>query len=135
MSDVATQTIPRIPVETEAPSNDSTLVVGEGARFEGLLTFGGTAIVEGELRGEIVGHGTLVLGEGADVEARIEVDELISSGSARGEIEARERVELRGSARLSGELRTPRLCAADGCIIDARCHMRKPTETGDLEPE
>ena len=118
-----------------ASSEDDALVVGPGARFQGLLTFSGLAIVEGELRGEIVAQGTLVLGDTAYVEARIEVDQLISRGTARGEIRARERIELSGSARVSGELWTPRLSVAEGCVVEARCHTGKLPEASDLKSE
>lgn len=118
-----------------ASTDGGTLIVGRGARFQGLLTFSGTAVVEGELRGEVVGRGTLILGETAYVEARIEVDQLICRGTAHGEIRARERIELIGSARVSGEIWTPRLGVADGCVVEAQCHTGKLPEASDSKSE
>lgn len=98
-------------------------VVGEDARFEGVLTFRGAARVEGGLEGEIVGEGRLILGPRAKVRARIEVDELVVAGSVEGEVTVRTRVELLGGARLSGKLSTPRLSVADGAHLAADCRM------------
>ena len=119
--------------ETVEAWNQAPVVLGPGARFDGLLTFRGVAVVEGELSGEIIAQGTLVLGPTARVNARIEVDELISAGTTQGEVVARDRIELTASARISGELWTPRLGVADGCVVEARCHTGKLSETVDSE--
>jgi cytoskeletal protein CcmA (bactofilin family) len=62
-----------------------------------------------------------VIGEGARVRARIEVDELIVGGELEGEIHARQRVELLNTARVVGTLRSPRLAVAEGGILEGRC--------------
>lgn len=96
-------------------------VLAPGAEFEGLLSFRGAARVDGELSGDVVAEGCLVIGEGAKVHARIEVDELIVGGELEGEIHARKRVELLPTARVVGSLRCPRLAVAEGGILEGRC--------------
>jgi cytoskeletal protein CcmA (bactofilin family) len=96
-------------------------VLASGTEFEGLLSFRGAARVDGRLSGDIVAEGRLVIGEGACVRARIEVDELIVAGELEGEIHARERVELQHTARVVGSLRCPRLSVAEGGILEGRC--------------
>lgn len=120
---------------SEAERRGAPVLLGAGARFEGLLTFRGTAIVDGEFRGEIIAEGTLVLGPDAVVEARIEVDQLISSGVAAGEIVARDRIELAAGARVRGTLRTPRLMVAEGCRVEARCHTGEATKLAQSDPK
>jgi cytoskeletal protein CcmA (bactofilin family) len=102
------------------PTGDA--VVGEGGRFEGLLAFRGRARVDGELRGEVVGPGSLRVGPSARVEARVEVDELVLEGSLEGEARARRRIALASTARVRGELHAPRLAIAEGALLDGRCH-------------
>lgn len=119
---------------TEAERRGAPVILPSGARFVGLLTFRGAAVVEGDLEGEILAEGTLVLGPDARVEARIEVDQLISSGVASGEIVARKRIELNSTAVVRGVLRTPRLTVADGCLVEARCHtgeLSQPSESAE----
>jgi cytoskeletal protein CcmA (bactofilin family) len=98
-----------------------TTVLAPGAEFEGLLSFRGAARVDGKLSGDVVAEGCLVIGEGARVRARIEVDELIVGGELEGEIHARKRVELLNTARVVGSLRCPRLAIAEGGILEGRC--------------
>ena len=105
------------PADEERP----VILVGESGRFEGLVTFRGSAQVDGEIEGEIVCRGTLRLGETARVSGVIEVDELIFAGSLEGEVTARKRIELTATARIQATLRTPRLALADGCVMEGRC--------------
>ncbi len=96
-------------------------VLGPGTHFEGLLTFRGRARIEGELRGEIAGHGLLELGAGAKAIARIEVDELVVAGEIEGNVRARQRVELLASGCIRGDVETPRLVIAEGGLLLGRC--------------
>ena len=83
-----------------ADEEHPVILVGESGRFEGLVTFHGSAQVDGEIEGEIVCRGTLRLGETARVSGVIEVDELIVAGSLKGEATARKRIELTATARI-----------------------------------
>ncbi|MEE2674555.1 MAG: polymer-forming cytoskeletal protein [Myxococcota bacterium] len=104
------------------------ILVGESGRFEGLVTFHGSARVDGEVEGEIVCSGTLRLGETARVSGVIEVDELIVAGNLEGEATARQRIELTATARVQASLRTPRLALAEGCVMQGRCETGTPPE-------
>lgn len=108
-------------------------VLARGAEFEGLLSFRGSARVDGRLSGDVVAEGCLVIGEGARVRARIEVDELIVGGELEGKIHARKRVELLDTARVVGSLRCPRLAIAEGGILEGRCQTT-PTPSADELP-
>lgn len=96
-------------------------VLAPGTEFEGLLSFRGSARVDGKLTGEVVAQGRLVIGPGARVKARIEVDELIVGGELQGEVHARKRIELLESARVVGSLHSPLLSVAEGGFLQGRC--------------
>jgi cytoskeletal protein CcmA (bactofilin family) len=96
-------------------------LLGPGTHFEGLITFRGRARLEGQMSGEIVGHGLLVLGAGATARARVEVDELVVAGEIEGDVCARKRVELLASGCIRGDVATPRLVIAEGGRLLGRC--------------
>ena len=96
-------------------------LLGPGTHFEGLITFRGRARLDGEMSGEIVGHGLLVLGPGATARARVEVDELIVAGEIEGDVCARQRVELLASGCIRGDVATPRLVIEEGGRLLGRC--------------
>ena len=106
-----------------APEATLEPVIGPGARFEGTLVFRGEARIEGELTGEVRARGTLHVGPGAVVRARIEADELVVAGSVEGDVVAPRRVALLAGARLVGDLQTGSLSLADGSLLEGRCEM------------
>lgn len=95
-----------------------------GARFEGTLTFEDTFRIDGHVKGLIVSERELVVGEGAEVEGEIRVGRLAVSGTIRGTVYARERIEVHAGARLYAELHTPALTVEEGAVIQG------PVETG-----
>ena len=98
-------------------------VLGPGAEFEGLLSFRGAARVDGKLSGDVVAEGCLVIGEGARVHARIEVDELIVGGRCSRERFTRESaIELLQYCSRGGITPLPApLAVAEGGILEGRC--------------
>ena len=127
-----TNPLPLRAPEREAVREDAAdakllpVVIPESGRFEGLLTFKGSARIEGEFEGEILCSGTLRIGVNARVVANIEVDELIVAGSLEGDATARERIELTATARVKGVIRAPHVAIDDGCELDGRCETAAP---------
>jgi len=104
-----------------SPEAGDPSAIGPGASFEGCLVFRGSTLVEGRLTGKVVAEGRLEIGPQGWVQAEIEVDELVVAGHLEGEVHARERVELLATARVTANLRTPRLALAEGCRFEGRC--------------
>lgn len=109
--------------EVQTAADDPNVVIGPGARFDGLLSFWGRARIEGVLRGEIAAEGLLEVGPDASVTARIEVDVLVVEGLVEGEVAARERVEIRAGGRVTATVRTRRLVLAEGGSLDGQLVM------------
>jgi len=107
-----------------APDQASTSVIDQGCELEGRLTFVGTLVLNGKFRGEIFSSDTLLVGETGQVDAEVQVGVAIVSGQVTGNIIARERVELRSSARIFGDIVTPVLVLDEGVVFDGRCKMK-----------
>jgi len=112
----------------EAPT-----VIDAGASFEGLLTFRGSARIDGVLSGRVIADGCLVIGPRGRVTATIEVDELVVAGEFEGEASARGRVELLASARAAGRLRAPTFSLAEGCRFDGQWETVVQPSHAELE--
>jgi cytoskeletal protein CcmA (bactofilin family) len=99
-------------------------LLGAGARFEGKLAFEGRVRIDGELRGEIVGDGVLVIGDGAKVEANVEVGTLIVRGGVlRGNVLARRLIEIHPEGAVYGDIQAPEIDISKGCVFEGRCTM------------
>ena len=104
-------------------SQEITTLLGRGSEFEGKLSFEGTVRVDGKLSGEIFTDDVLVVGEGAEVNAEINVGAIIIEGTVRGNIHAKRSVEIRTPAKVRGNITTPSLYIEKGVMFDGTCQM------------
>ncbi|MBX3246403.1 MAG: polymer-forming cytoskeletal protein [Myxococcales bacterium] len=118
---------------TPAPG-EITALLGRGTEFRGKLVFEGRVRVDGRLIGEVHGDGMLVVGEGAELEAEVDVSSLLvlAGGTVRGAVRARELVELHAESRVVGDVETPRLFIDKGAHFDGRCRMSDGTPSERL---
>ncbi len=97
--------------------------LGKGSNFEGKLTFEGKVKIDGNFHGEIFSTDTLVIGEGADVQAEVEVGTAIVHGKMNGNIRATECIELRAPGEMHGNIEAPQLEVERGVLFQGNCKM------------
>jgi cytoskeletal protein CcmA (bactofilin family) len=105
-----------------------TTLLGRGASFEGKLTFEGTVRIDGRFKGEVFSDDTLVIGEGAIVEAEIDIGDVIVQGTVVGNIKAKRSIEIHAPGRVKGDLHTPSLQIDKGVIFEGRSFMESATK-------
>jgi cytoskeletal protein CcmA (bactofilin family) len=99
-------------------------LLGRGTTFEGKLTFDGRTRIDGRFHGEVFSDGVLVLGDGCDVDATVDVRVLIvRGGTLRGTIRARESIEVYATARVYGSLAAPEVVIEKGAVIEGSVKM------------
>ena len=116
----------------QAALGEITTLLGRGATFEGKLTFDGTVRIDGRFKGEVFSEDTLVIGEGAIVEAEIEIGEVIIQGTVVGNIKATRSIEIHAPGRVKGDLTTPTLQIDKGVVFEGRSFME--AAAGGLKP-
>ncbi len=109
---------------------DIKAFLGPGSRFEGKLSFDEMVRLDGNFSGDINSSDTLIVGETAKIDGRIEVGALILSGCFTGHIIADTLVELRAPAKVEGTITTPQLKIEEKVIFNGEIKMA----TG-VEPE
>ena len=107
----------------QAGASEITTLLGRGAQFEGKLTFEGTVRIDGRFKGEVFSDDVLVIGDGAQVEAQIDVGEVIIQGTVVGNIKAKRSIEIHAPGRVKGDLHTPALQVDKGVIFEGRSFM------------
>ncbi len=104
-------------------SEDAMTVLDKGAEFDGKLTFEGKVQINGKFRGEVFSEGTLIIGEGAEVDAKIEIDTVIIQGQVTGNIVAKRRIEMHPPAVVKGDIISPGLVVSEGAVFEGNCSM------------
>jgi cytoskeletal protein CcmA (bactofilin family) len=124
----------------QSVAGEITTLLGRGATFEGKLTFEGTVRIDGRFKGEVFTDDTLVIGEGAVVEASIDVGDIIIQGTVVGNVTAKRSIEIHAPGRVKGDLHTPSLQIDKGVIFEGRSFMEaavtnRPTPAAQPQPQ
>jgi len=111
-------------MEPQIPATEITALLGRGTEFDGKLQFEGRVRIDGVFRGEIQSEDTLVIGEGAEVHAEIDVATVIVRGGAvHGNIRAKTAIELHCPSRMVGNLHSPSVFIDRGVEFQGTCRM------------
>jgi cytoskeletal protein CcmA (bactofilin family) len=99
-------------------------LLGRGTEFAGKLTFEGRVRLDGKFKGEIFSEDVLILGDGAEVHAEIEVGTLIvRGGTLHGNVRATLLVEIHSGGKVHGNIHAPQVYLDKGCVFEGQCTM------------
>lgn len=105
-------------------SNESIdTVIGEDISFRGSLIYSNTLKINGNFKGTIQTTGKLIIGESGEVEADLEVGVLLVEGKVKGNVNAKEKIELKKLSELIGDIKTPTLEVQSGSKFLGNCSM------------
>jgi len=103
--------------------------VGHGTVLTGETNFQAMLRVDGHLMGTVSSEsGTLLVGTNGQVDANVAVASAVVNGAVNGDIVATEKIQLGRTARVIGNIQTPRLILEDGAILEGSCSMLKAKE-------
>ncbi|MEP6787242.1 MAG: polymer-forming cytoskeletal protein [Acidobacteriota bacterium] len=104
--------------------------VGHGTTLTGETEFHAMLRVDGHLVGSVSSEaGTLIIGTNGQVDANIMVAAAMINGAVNGDVIATEKLQLGRTARVMGNIQSPRLIIEEGAILEGSCSMVKARET------
>lgn len=94
------------------------------AELVGDFSFRDMIRVNGHIAGTVYSKGgTVIVDAGAKVEANVDVAVAVIGGTVKGDIVARERVELGPASKIHGNIWTRSIVIKDGAIFEGVCRM------------
>jgi len=118
-----------------APVERVTSVLGPGTVWKGNLSGSGGVRIEGAFDGEIGLRGILVVGATGRVSCpHIWANTVIIAGAVKGNITA-ERVEIRASGRVWGDVVTVAFSTEDGAFLRGQIQMEEKVDISQAIPE
>lgn len=111
------------------------MLIGKGIMVRGEISGTGDLHVAGRMEGKVTLTGTLVVEEGAELEADVRATTIVVGGQVRGNLMAAARIELLPSGRLHGNCRARSLVVREGALLNGRINTGAPVEpvAGDAE--
>ncbi len=102
---------------------EQTGIIGKGIVIRGSLTGGGDLIIEGLVEGQVALKNHLTIERTGRVQAEIRADQLTINGEASGNIDAGSRVSINSSAKVTGDIKAPRVVIEDGAVFNGTIQM------------
>ncbi len=124
---------PRKISSRRASSGEVDSQLGSRSMMVGRFEFLGGAELHGELEGEILAKGDLILGESASIRASVQAERMKIFGQVEGDIDCEERIEAFAGARIAGNIRCPNVVMHDGVLFEGRCETGGQGEMGPAE--
>lgn len=107
-------------------SKEYGTVLGPDARFKGDLEFEGAARFLGSFEGSIKSKGRVHVADGANCKATIDASEVSVEGSVEGNVLAGDRIEIKPTGVITGDIQAARMTMAEGASING--HLRIGTK-------
>lgn len=115
--------------EPNAPTDERRVAawIGRALRIEGRVVSEENLTIDGQVEGTIeVGNHNLSIGVGAAVKADLKAKTISISGAVTGNVTATERVDLRPTASVDGDIETPSLLMNDGAVVRGKVSAGAP---------
>ena len=109
-----------------------TTILGKETNFSGTMKYSSSLKIDGRFQGKIISPGFLYVEKGAVVNADINVGSVVIGGYVKGNVEAKENLELLTTGQLYGDIRTAKLKIADGVVFEGKCEMIRVDEEIDI---
>jgi cytoskeletal protein CcmA (bactofilin family) len=90
-----------------------SVIAGE-VEIHGTIKSSGPVRIDGKLDGELQCGGDAVIGKSATIKGNLTVNSVTVEGMINGNIIAKDRIEMKSSARVTGDIRAKRLSVEDG---------------------
>lgn len=104
-------------------AREGMTLIGEEAFFHGTLSAKGSLRVEGVFEGDISDAVDVEVGARGRILGNVAAESLVVAGEIVGNVVASRSVELLSTARLTGDVRTPKFRVDEGALFDGSCSM------------
>jgi cytoskeletal protein CcmA (bactofilin family) len=130
--------------EASSPGEDLVGYLEPTTEVEGRIRVAAGMIrLNAQFRGEIISQGTVVIAEQGDLEASVRGRVVSVAGKVKGSVHASDRIEIKETGVVLGEIYTRVLLIEAGGYFEGQCHM--PTDgvetstgqetSGKVEPQ
>src|SRR5687768_1059157 len=133
------QASPRVVTDSESIARDIkegrlSGFVGHGTVLTGETNFQMMLRVDGHLTGTVTSDGgTLIVGTNGQVDANVSVGVATINGVVNGDVIASEKIQLGRTARVMGNIGTPKLVIGEGGVFEGGCNMIKAREEQETQ--
>ena len=117
-------------------SERDTANIGKSVIIKGELSGSEDLTIEGQIEGKIeLKQNVLTIGPNARIKAQVFAKTVVVQGEVHGNVTAAERVEIRDSGSVDGDLSAPRVAISDGAHFRGSIDMQRGSQSAAVKPE
>ena len=117
------------------PSARSSARIGASLKIKGSVTGEEDLQIDGKVEGPVMIRGRLTVGCSGQLSAGVTARELAVYGKVSGNVDARDRVEIKRDGAVIGDIQTARISIEDGAIFKGRIEIGRPVPNQATKPE
>ena len=106
-----------------ASSQNETTYFGKNLMIKGKVSGNGNVIILGGLDGEFNLRGRVKIAQPAKIKGEVKADVISVNGNVKGKLSALQRLHLDQTARIEGQITTPKLSIAEGASFNGEITM------------
>jgi cytoskeletal protein CcmA (bactofilin family) len=112
--------------ESRRKDMGQTAIIGRSIQIKGELTGNEDLTIDGIVEGKIeLKENNLTIGSNGNIKADINAKAVTITGEVHGNVTAEEKVEVRETGKLHGDIVAPRVVIADGAFFKGSVEMEK----------
>ena len=124
---------PEVSANPNSGANQYSMI-GKSIKIKGEITASDPVYVYGTVEGLINAPAHRVtIGKEGMVKADISAREVVIMGEVCGNLDASERVEIRGEGSLMGDLSTSRIFIEEGAVLSGKIDVHKPSKKAEAD--
>ncbi len=105
-------------------------VIGPDVEITGNVKCGSDIQLNGKLNGDLTCGGLASIGRECNLKGNVQTESIALSGALNGNISARDKIDLKATARLHGDIRAKRLTVEDGVTFIGKVEVNPSGATG-----
>ncbi|MFH1700781.1 MAG: polymer-forming cytoskeletal protein [Candidatus Zixiibacteriota bacterium] len=113
-------------IKTEEIKMDGKMntIIGKDSTITGTIEVKGPLRIDGKISGKVNCEDTVTIGSGGNIEAEINCRNASIAGKLKGNVIAKEKVELQAQSEINGDIKTKSLVIEQGAVFCGSCNMK-----------
>jgi cytoskeletal protein CcmA (bactofilin family) len=92
-------------------------IITSEVEIKGVIKSSGSVRMDGKLDGDLASQGDAILGKTATMKGNISGSNVVIEGTINGTITAKDKIEMKTAARITGDIKSKRLAVEDGVMF------------------
>lgn len=92
-------------------------IIADDVEISGSIRSTGGVRIAGRLGGDLISGGDVTVEKTCQIKGNLSANAIVVCGAIKGNITAKDRIELKGNARIAGDIKAKRLVVEDGVSL------------------